>query len=108
MQDIHPEATNVVVKINKSLFNLLKKIDNFTMTRASLLITLNEEMKIQILKRINIQKEISIIENPSIVFNINEPLEKKRGFSFTGNLSDFEWFWINRFVGDGYEYVGFV
>ena len=86
LQDIHPEATNVAVKINKSLFNLLKKIDNFTMMRACLLITLNEEMKIQILSRINIQKEISIIENPSIVFNINVSLEKKRGFSFTGNI----------------------
>lgn len=86
LQDIHPEASNVVLKINKSLFNLLKKMDNFTMTRASILITLNEEMKIEILSRINIQKEISIIENPSIPFNIDISLEKKKGFSFTGNI----------------------
>jgi glycosyltransferase involved in cell wall biosynthesis len=86
LQDIHPEATNVVVKINRSLFNLLKKIDNFSMRRASLLITLNEEMKIQILNRTNIQKEISIIENPSVPFNIDVSLEKKKGFSFTGNI----------------------
>jgi hypothetical protein len=71
LQDIHPEASNVVVKINKILFNLLKKIDNFTMRQASLLITLNKEMKIEILKRINIKKEIAIIENPSIPFNID-------------------------------------
>lgn len=86
LQDIHPEATNVVVKINRSLFNLLKKIDNFSMRRASLLITLNEEMKIQILNRTNIQKEISIIENPSVPFDIDVSLEKKKGFSFTGNI----------------------
>ena len=86
LQDIHPEASNVVLKINKSLFSLLKKMDNFTMTRASILITLNEEMKIEILNRINIQKEIAIIKNPSIPFNIEESLEKKRGFSFTGNI----------------------
>jgi len=86
LQDIHPEASNVVLKINKSLFSLLKKMDNFTMTRASMLITLNEEMKIEILNRINIQKEIVIIENPSIPFNIDISLEKKKGFSFTGNI----------------------
>ena len=86
LQDIHPEASNVVLKINKSLFSLLKKMDNFTMTRASMLITLNEEMKIEILNRINIQKEIAIIENPSIPFNIDISLEKKKGFSFTGNI----------------------
>jgi hypothetical protein len=86
LQDIHPEASNVVVKINKSLFNLLKKMDNFAMRQASLLITLNEEMKIQILNRTNIQKEITIIENPSILFNNDISLEKKKGFSFTGNI----------------------
>ena len=86
LQDIHPEASNVVLKINKSLFSLFKKMDNFTMTRASIIITLNEEMKTEILNRINIQKEISIIENPSIPFNIDISLEKKKGFSFTGNI----------------------
>jgi glycosyltransferase involved in cell wall biosynthesis len=90
LQDIHPEASNVVIKINRSLFNLLKKIDNFSMRQARLLITLNEEMKIEILNRINIQKEIAIIENPSIPFNIDISLEKKRGFSFTGNIGRFQ------------------
>ena len=86
LQDIHPEASNVVIKINKILFNLLKKIDNFSMRQASILITLNEEMKTEILNRMNTQKEIAIIENPSIPFNIDISLEKKKGFSFTGNI----------------------
>ena len=90
LQDIHPEASNVVIKINRSLFNILKKIDNFSIRQASTLITLNEEMKIEILSRINIQKEITIIENPSIPFNIDISLEKKRGFSFTGNIGRFQ------------------
>ena len=66
--------------MNKILFNLLKKVDNFTMRHAKLLITLNEEMKIQILNRTNIQKEISIIENPSVPFDIDVSLEKKKRF----------------------------
>jgi glycosyltransferase involved in cell wall biosynthesis len=86
LQDIHPEATSVIVKMNKHLFSFLKKIDNFTMRHAYLLITLNEEMKIEILRRLNTQKKIAIVENPSIPFNINMPLEKKRGFAFTGNI----------------------
>ena len=90
LQDIHPEASNVVIKINRSLFNILKKIDNFSIRQASTLITLNEEMKIEILSRINIQKEITIIENPSIPFNIDISLEKKKGFSFTGNIGRFQ------------------
>jgi hypothetical protein len=43
-------------------------------------------MKIEILCRTNIKKEIAIIENPSIPFNIKISVEKKRGFSFTGNI----------------------
>ena len=86
LQDIHPEASNVVVKINKYLFRLLKKMDNFTMRKASQLITLNEEMKIEILSRINVKKEIAIVENPSILFNIDISKKKKKGFSFTGNI----------------------
>lgn len=86
IQDIHPEATNVVLKINVNLFNFLKKIDNFSLRHASSLITLNEEMKKEIIDRLSNQKEISIINNPSISFDNNPILDKKRGFSFTGNL----------------------
>ena len=86
LQDIHPEATNVVFKINYFLFSILKKLDNFTIRHANLLITLNEKMKFEILNRSNIQKQISIIENPSVQFNNISILKKKKGFSFTGNL----------------------
>ena len=86
LQDIHPEATNVVFKFNSILFNILKKIDSFTMRHASLLITLNEQMKSVIVDRSNTQKQILIIENPSVQFNNILTVEKKRGFSFTGNL----------------------
>ena len=86
LQDIHPEATNVVFKFNYFLISILKKIDNFTMRHASLLITLNEQMKSVIVNRSNTQKHIAIIENPSVQFNNLSTLEKTRGFSFTGNL----------------------
>jgi glycosyltransferase involved in cell wall biosynthesis len=86
LQDIHPEASSVVIKLNKYLLRILKKIDNFSIRRATILITLNEVMKVEILKRLNTQKEITIIENPSIIFNIEPNNNKKKGFVFSGNL----------------------
>ena len=87
LQDIHPEASSVVIKLNKYLLSFLKKIDNFSIRQATILITLNEVMKIEILKRSYTRKKIEIIENPSIIFNL-EPsnYKKKKGFVFTGNL----------------------
>ena len=86
LQDIHPEATNTIKKINLNLFKFLKKIDNFSIRNANSLITLNEEMKEVIINRSNTTNKISIIENPSIILNTTKNLKKKRGFSFTGNL----------------------
>ena len=86
LQDIHPEASSVVINLNKYLLRFLKKIDNFSIRRATILITLNEVMKIEILKRLNTRKEIAIIENPSIIFNLEPSNYKKKGFVFTGNL----------------------
>ncbi len=86
LQDIHPEITNITLKINSFLYRFLRKIDNFTMQNARLLITLNEIMKTEIVRRSNTQSEIVIIENPSVPLNINLKSEKKKGFSFTGNL----------------------
>jgi hypothetical protein len=76
--------------MSKILFNLLKKIDNFTMRHAKLLVTLNEEMKIEIINRLKIQKEIVIVQNPSVLIDIDLSIQKKRGFSFTGNLGRFQ------------------
>ena len=86
LQDIHPEATNTIKKLNFYLFKFLKKIDNFSIRNANLLITVNEEMKEVIINRSNTTNKILIIENPSIILNATKDIKKKRGFSFTGNL----------------------
>lgn len=86
LQDIHPEATNTVLKVNSLLSNILKKIDNLTMRHASLLITLNKQMKSEIVNRSNTKKKIIIIENPSVQLDKDLPKVKKKGISFTGNL----------------------
>ena len=86
LQDIHPEATNTIKKLNVYLCKFLKKIDNFSIRNANSLITLNEEMKEVVINRLNKTNKISIIQNPSIILNPIKNIKKKRGFSFTGNL----------------------
>ena len=90
VQDIHPEATNLFTSINIFLLNILRKIDNFTLCRANQIITLNEEMKAQIILRSKTQKEIKIISNPSVPVNFLKLIKKRRGFFFTGNLGRFQ------------------
>lgn len=80
LQDVHPEATNVVFKINKFFFNILKNFDNFSVRNANVLITLNEVMKYEIINRSRIKRHISIIENPSVQFKNNFSLIKKKDF----------------------------
>jgi glycosyltransferase involved in cell wall biosynthesis len=86
LQDIHPEATNAIKKLNVYFLKFLKKIDNFTLRNAHLIITLNEDMKREIVDRSNIKNKIIIVENPSIDISNYSNLKKKKGFSFTGNL----------------------
>jgi hypothetical protein len=81
IQDIHPEATNMIIKLNSLIFNLLKKIDIFTMKNADLLITITKEMKTEVLNRANTKKKILLMDNPSISFGDNLSLiKKKKGF----------------------------
>ena len=92
VQDIHPEATNLFVNINIFLLNILKKIDNFTLCRASKIITLNEEMKLQIILRSKTKKEIKIISNPSVPHNSLKLIKKKKDFSLLVILDVFREF----------------
>ena len=87
VQDIHPEASNAVIKLNSFILYLLKIIDNFTLRHSNLLVTLTNEMKAEIINRSNTKKKILIVANPSISFKQSlSSIEKIRGFSFTGNL----------------------
>ena len=57
IQDIHPEATGAIFKINIFIIKLLRGIDNFVINRANIIITLNDTMKLQIIKRSNTKKK---------------------------------------------------
>lgn len=86
LQDIHPEATNVVVPVYKWLFNLLQKIDCITMRGAKRLITLTNQMAECIQYRSGVKKSIYILDNPAISFEgIDTHRQMIKGFSFCGN-----------------------
>ncbi len=87
VQDIHPEATNAIIPLNKWLFYILIKIDSITMRNAEKLITITKEMAHEISKRSSTNIPIYILNNPAISFKEVELIKKKQaGFSFCGNV----------------------
>lgn len=86
LQDIHPEAANVVIPVKPLLFRVLKGMDSITMRHADLLITITKEMAEEIRKRSSTVSPIKLLANPSVSFeHVAVPLAKKMGFTFCGN-----------------------
>jgi hypothetical protein len=85
LQDIHPEAANIVVKLNPKLFSFLKKIDGLVMRHASSIVTITQTMKNEIVIRSNTKSHIYLIDNPTASFDESTQL-KIKGFIFSGNL----------------------
>lgn len=86
LQDIHPEAANVVFPVNPAVFRLLRWLDAMVMRHASLLITITDEMAEEIKARSGTTAKIVVISNPAVSFdNIVASQSKRKGFSFCGN-----------------------
>jgi hypothetical protein len=85
LQDIHPEATNIVVRLNPLVFKLLKALDRLTMSHAATLITLSEDMKGSIEARSIGPVPILLLENPAIDAVPGETAKDEKGLVFCGN-----------------------
>jgi len=85
LQDIHPEAASIVVKLNPMLFSFLRRIDGLVMRHASSIITITQTMKDEIVARSNTKSHIYLIDNPTASFD-NPAQLKTKGFIFSGNL----------------------
>ena len=85
LQDIHPEAANIVVKLNPMLFSFLKKIDGLVIRHASSIITITQTMKEEIVTRSNTKSHIYLLDNPTASFD-RSTQSKIKGFIFSGNL----------------------
>ncbi len=86
LQDIHPEAANVVIPVNKWLFGALRWLDSLVMRHANLIITITEEMAQEVRTRSATVAPISVVSNPAVSFDgVVMPADKKAGFTFCGN-----------------------
>ena len=84
LQDIHPEAANIAVKLNPVLFSFLRKIDGLVMRHASGIITITQTMKHEIISRSKTKSRISLVDNPTVV-TCDFAKDKIKGFVFSGN-----------------------
>lgn len=86
LQDIHPEAANVVLAVRPVAYRFLRGIDSLTMRNASLLITITEGMAQEIKHRSGTLAPVRILSNPSVSFDgVVLPESKRLGFAFCGN-----------------------
>ena len=88
LQDIHPEITSIVTDKNNFFTRLLERIDTKTITRASTVITLTEQMQSYITKRAGKQLNVKLLSNPAVQDTnqtANTSLERIKGFVYCGN-----------------------
>lgn len=86
IQDIHPEATRVVVPINKMVYCILKWMDKSVVRNANTVITITNEMANELRDRGTVIGPIYIMDNPAVSFdNVDKRTHKIKGFSFCGN-----------------------
>ena len=85
LQDIHPEAANIIIPLNRYLFKALQRLDSVVMRHAESIITLTETMKHEIVNRSSTNSEIYLVDNPTVMPDGKNVIEKKAGFVFCGN-----------------------
>lgn len=86
VQDIHPEATNAVFRVNYVIFNLAKILDNFTLRRSDHIITLSQSMASVLTDRTSLSAPISVLNNPGIITTyIDQSRPQIEGIAFCGN-----------------------
>lgn len=85
LQDIHPEAANIVVPLNGVVFSILKKIDNYTLRHAKAIITLSDDMKKYIQSRSDTNSPIYLLDNPSYDLPAEPFKDRDMDVVFCGN-----------------------
>lgn len=89
LQDIHPEATRLVINIPVYLHKILVKIDNIIIKNAYKVITLNDDMALIIDNRLGEKKDIYKLANAS-QYPEEYSLKNKGTIIFAGNAGRFQ------------------
>lgn len=84
LQDIHPEAANIIVPLNKVIFTFLSRLDSIVMRHATGIITLTMEMKKYIIARSETVAPIILIDNPAFIDSQIENVKKTKDIVFCG------------------------
>ena len=91
LQDIHPEAANVIMPVNKLAYRVLLAMDRLSMRYARSLVTITEEMANEIRSRSGTKVPVHVLHNPAVSFDgIDTAKSKFEGFSFCGNAGRFQ------------------
>jgi glycosyltransferase involved in cell wall biosynthesis len=85
LQDIHPEAANIIVKLHPLVFGVLQKLDGIVMRHADSLVTLSEDMRSCILDRSKTRSPIYLLDNPAFEVVPTDPASRTKDFVFCGN-----------------------
>ncbi len=86
VQDIHPEATRVVIPLNAIIFKILQVMDRSVVKNAHKVVTINAEMAKELRNRGPTRGPIHTIDNPAVSFDLVHMRRNKiKGFSFCGN-----------------------
>lgn len=91
IQDIHPEATQLIMKKPSAFLNILKLLDNKTVSNAKVVITLSTQMEKYLESRVGHPLVTKILSNPSA--KGVEPVAAQpriKGFVYCGNLGRFQ------------------
>src|SRR5699024_11146980 len=84
LQDIHPEATNIVVDLNPLVTRFLRWIDGITIKNATKIITLSDDMCKSINNRVGKNIDINIVDNPGLLVD-DESVKHGDSFVYCGN-----------------------
>lgn len=85
LQDIHPEAANIVVPVNGFVYKVLRAVDNLTIRHSTGVITLSEDMKSFIVLRSGMEAPIYLLDNPSFEVAGNNVENRLDDVVFCGN-----------------------
>ena len=87
LQDIHPEAANIIIPLNKWVYKLLRGLDAMVMRRATSLVTLTDTMRSVIVERSNTQAPIYLVDNSAVFEETRKNTDGRQpGLVFTGNV----------------------
>lgn len=85
LQDIHPEAADIIVPLNTLLLRTLKALDNYTLRRAAAIVTLSEDMKAYIQQRSGTKSQVHLLDNPSFPVHPVSIEKRSKDIVYCGN-----------------------